>query len=333
MDKPSDAPMMMAPGRSSGVAEMRLPGPDEQPRRRPPTRRKRPEEWPAVDDYLDEPEVTSWERVDGERVWASPAKLEHGEPHFRLDYLLGAHTRQAYVGAVDLKTRVSRAKEHASDTCLLKGGIDPRTGRRHLEELSFEVVNERPQNEVDARARAFAARGVRRQVAIYVKTGVVAEWDNAQQVWCPLDPQHRIHDKCLSRPLSVAALLDAALADDEVAWALEAKGNPAIVEMKKKSRKEGHVEGRKEGHEEGRKEGHEEGHEEGHGEGREVTLRSNVKDLCGVLSIAWSVERDVAVKRMSLSALEALWEYLVNHKTWPEEGAAEQANAGGADAV
>ncbi len=64
-----------------------------------------------------------------------------------------------------------------------------------------------------------------------------------------------------------------------------------------------------------------------------MTLRSNVKDLCGVLSIAWSVERDVAVKRMSLSALEALWEYLVNHKAWPEVGAAEQANAGDADAV
>ncbi len=320
MDKPSDAPMMMAPGQASGVAEMRLPGRDEQPRRRPPTRDKRPagppggeqvEPWPAVDDYLDEPELSRWERIDGERMWASPAKLEHGAPHFQLDYLLGAHTREAYIGAVDLKTRVAPTKEHASDTCLVKDGIDPRTGRRHLEELSFEVVNERSQHEVDVRARAFAARGVRRQIAIYVKTGVVAEWDNARQTWRPLDPEQRIFDPCLSHPLSVAALLDAALADDEVARALEAKGNPAIVEMKTKSR------------EEGRKEGREEGREEG----RQIALRGYIKDLCGILSIAWSEQRQAAVRRMSLSALEALREYLVSHKTWPEERAADPYEA------
>ncbi len=215
-----------------------------------PARGERPAEWPAVDEHLDEPETTRWERVGGQRMWASPAKLEHAAPHMQLDYLVAAHARPGYIGASDLKTRVSDDEEFASDTCLLKDGTDPSTGRRHLEELAFEVVNKRSQEKVNARARAFAARGVRRQIAIYVRTGTVSEWDKAKEVWRPLDPQHRIHDKCLARPLEVAALLDAARADDEVARALEAKGNPAIVEMKTKSRargfEEGHAAGRAE---------------------------------------------------------------------------------------
>lgn len=272
--------MKMAPGHSSGAAEIHLPARGE---------------WPAVDDYLDEPETTRWERVGGQRVWASPSKLEHAAPHMRLDYLVAAHARPGYVGASDLKTRVSDDDEFASDTCLLKDGIDPRTGRRYLEELSFEIVNKRSQAKVDARARAFAARGVRRQIAINVRTGTVSEWDKTKGKWRPLDPKRRIHDKCLARPLEVAALLDAARADDEVARALEAKGNPAIEEMKTKSHARGFEEGRREG----------------------------IKDLCRVLDIPWSVERDAAVKAMSLSALEALWEHLVDHKKWPEEEATE----------
>lgn len=53
MDKPSDAPMQMAPGHATGGAEIRLPSYDE-----------RTAEHPAVDDYLDEPEITRWERID-----------------------------------------------------------------------------------------------------------------------------------------------------------------------------------------------------------------------------------------------------------------------------
>ncbi len=224
-----------------------------------PARDERPEQWPAVDDYIDEPETTRWERVGGQRVWASPAKIEHAAPHARLDYLVVAHAREGYIPASDLKTRATKDEEFASDACLLKDGIDPSTGRRHLEELSFEVVNKRSQSKVDARARAFAARCVRRQIAIFVNKGVVSEWDKDEQVWRPLDPQRRIHDKCLARPLEVAALLDATRADDEVVRALEVKGIPAIVEMKAKSRARGFEEGHGEGHVEGHAEGEAQG--------------------------------------------------------------------------
>ncbi len=57
MDKPADAPIQMALGHASGVAEIRLPARDEQA-----------DEWHAVDDYLDEPETTRRERVGGQRV-------------------------------------------------------------------------------------------------------------------------------------------------------------------------------------------------------------------------------------------------------------------------
>jgi hypothetical protein len=54
-----------------------------------------------------------------------------------------------------------------------------------------------------------------------------------------LDLGSVLSDPCLVRPLSVKALLDAAVADDEVARALEAKGNPAILAMKAVSEERG----------------------------------------------------------------------------------------------
>jgi len=224
--------MILAPGASSGASALRLPAEHE---------------WPPVDEYLDPPEITRYERVGGKRIVAMPADAEHAEPHLRLDYLIGAHVREGYVGASDLKTRVSKDDEYASDTCVRKEGIDPKTDRRYLEELVFEIVHKRAPGRVKERARGFAARGVRRQIGIFVRKGKVCEWDEAEEIWRPLDPKHRIHDRCLALPLEVAALLDAARADVAVALALEAKGNPAIVEMKEKSRRRGRDEGRAEG--------------------------------------------------------------------------------------
>ena len=236
MDKPSDAPMILAPGASSGARALRLPAEDE---------------WPPVDEYLDPPEVTRYERVGGRRMVAMPAHAEHAEPHLRLDYLIGAHVREGYVGASDLKTRVSEDDEYASDTCVRKAGIDPKTDTRYLEELVFEIVHKRAPSKVKRRARGFAARGVRRQIGVFVKKGEVCEWDAEEEKWLRLDPKHRIHDRCLALPLEVAALLDVARADVAVALALEAKGNPAIVEMKEESRRKGHAAGLAEGRAEG----------------------------------------------------------------------------------
>jgi hypothetical protein len=130
--------MILAPGRSSsGARRMYLPGEND---------------WPPVDEYLDPPEITRYERVDERgRQIAFPATAEHGDPHFRLDQLLGAHLAPGYVGSVDLKTRVSEEQEFASDTCVRREGIDPETDARYLEELVFEVVY--------ARSAALEGRG------------------------------------------------------------------------------------------------------------------------------------------------------------------------------
>lgn len=195
--------------------------------------------WP-VDEYLDEPdEVNRWERVGDGKTWAMPATPDHGDPHFLLDEVLGPHLAKGYVGSVDLKTRVDDEHEYASDTCVRKTGIDPATGRRYLEELVFEVAYKRSAKETKERARGFAKRGVRRQIGVFVRKKEVREWSQSEDVWQPLDLKSSLEDPCLARPLPIAALFDAARAELAVALALEAKGNPAILEMKAKSEKRG----------------------------------------------------------------------------------------------
>ncbi len=200
-------------------------------------------EWPPLDEHLDPPEVTRYERLDGERIEASPANLEHGDLHFRLNQLLGTHLAEGYVGSVELKTRVAAGSDFASDTCVRKEGEDPRTGERYLEELVFEVVSERSLEDTDRRARAFAERGVRRQIAIFVKQGEIREWSARSGGWKRLDPRRSLRDPCLAHPLPVAALLDSATAEIAAARALEAKGNAAIVDMKTRSEARGRAEG------------------------------------------------------------------------------------------
>lgn len=228
MDPKSDLPMILAPGAASGARHIHLPGENQ---------------LPAVDDYLDEPEVNRYERIGerGQQV-ASPATEKHGDPHFHLDQLLGPHLGKGYVGSVDLKTRVDVKQELASDTCVRRAGIDPETGTRYLEELVFEVVYKRSLEDTDARAQALAERGVRRQIAIFVKTGEVKEWSAASQGWRPLDLRRSLQDRCLAQPLPLRALFDAARAEVAMARALEAKGNSAIVEMKAQSKAEGRAE-------------------------------------------------------------------------------------------
>ena len=232
--------MILAPGAASGTNSIRLPGEGE---------------WPSLDDHLDPPEITRYERLDHERIEASPADPEHGDPHFRLDQLLAAHMADGYVGSVDLKTRVVEGSDFASDTCVRKDGEDPRTGERHLEELVFEIVSKRSRKDTDRRARAFAERGVRRQIAIFVKQREVREWSSRSNAWKRLDPRRHHHDPCLAHPLPVAALLDSAEAELAAARALEARGNPAILDMKQRSALEGEARGRAEGEARGRAEG------------------------------------------------------------------------------
>lgn len=215
-------PSLLAPGESSSSA-VRLPARDESP---------------PVDEFLDPPEVTRYERLGGRRFEAMPSNPEHGDPHLILDQLVASHVQEGFVGSTDLKTRVSSDQEFASDTCIRKAGVD-KDGHRHLEELSFEIVSKRSKADTDARAKAFAERGVRRQIAIFVERGEVCEWSTASQGWRVIDPRRTIKDPCLVRPLEVRALLDAGRAEIATALALEAKNNPVIVNVREEGRQEG----------------------------------------------------------------------------------------------
>ncbi len=185
--------------------------------------------FPDVDDHLVEPEITRDEIIGGRRVVLSPAKEPHAPQHFRLDYLLGAHLAPGYHGATDLLTRHDEESDFATDTCVYKEGVDPTTGSRYLEEIAFEVVSEQNERYVTEKAVRMHRRGVRRIFSIWVKgPRRVCEWSPESQSWRPLDTGSRIEDPCLAASLAVAALLDAAAADNAVVEALVAKGNPEI---------------------------------------------------------------------------------------------------------
>jgi hypothetical protein len=187
--------------------------------------------FPPVDEHVVRPE-TREEMVRGERIFAQPALEQHGDQHFRLDFVLGGHVSLGYVGSTDLLTHVLHGSDFASDTCIRLDGEDPATGDRFLEEVAFEVVHEQPVKKVNERAEDWSRRGVRRIFGIFVKKGTVEEWLPRAKKWRALDLGGVISDPCLVRPLSVKGLLDAAIAKDEVARALEAQDNPAILAMK-----------------------------------------------------------------------------------------------------
>jgi hypothetical protein len=208
--------ILLAPAASEHGAALKLPGASS---------------FPPLDQHLVEPE-THQEMVRGERLLAQPAQPPHGDRHCELDYVIRAHVRPGFVGSTDMLTRLSEGSDFAADTSVRKQGKDPTTGQRYLEELAFEVVYKQPLKKITERAEDLSERGVRRVFAIFVKTGQVKEWAHAARAWRALDPASTIRDRCLSRPLAVRALLDAAAADDEVARALEAKNNPAIASMK-----------------------------------------------------------------------------------------------------
>lgn len=210
---------------------------------------------PGLDEHLVRPEVTRDEIVRGERMVAMPSLPEHGDRHFRIDYVLGAHVKAEYVGSTDLITRFGPKSDFATDTCIRRSGSDPETGERYLEEVAFEVVNTQSASALQVRAEDITKRGVRRFFGIFVKKGEVAEWSSKKGRFVPLAPDGEIADPTLATPVSVRALLDAAEADNGVARALLSKNNPVLAAAQEKERLEGRLEGREEGREEGQLEG------------------------------------------------------------------------------
>ena len=161
---------------------------------------------------------------------ASPARPPHADQHFKIDYVLGASLAPGYVGATDLLTRWSSDDDCATDTSVRRDGTEPATGERYLEEMVFEVAYSQRRGDLETRARLLSHSGVRRIFAVFVKEGTVEEWSRATDSWEVLDMDSAIEDRCLSRPLPVRALLEAAAGDMAVAQGLIERGNPAIEE-------------------------------------------------------------------------------------------------------
>ncbi|MEA2600561.1 MAG: hypothetical protein QOF89_1553 [Acidobacteriota bacterium] len=203
--------------------------------------------FPRVDDHLVEPEITRDEIIGGRRVVAFPAHPPHALRHTRLDYVIEANVVPGYSAATDLLTRHDLDSDFASDTCVVKDGVDPETGARYLEEIAFEVVSEQDVRDVSEKALRMHRRGVRRVFAIFVKGGKVCEWCPETQGWRALPPSSQLEDPCLVAPLPVPALLDAAAADAAVARALIAKDNPEIRQEKAAAEAQGRARGLAEG--------------------------------------------------------------------------------------
>ncbi len=240
MDENRRAYSLKAPGPDGSGSAMRLPGRGS---------------FPNVDDHLVEPEVTRDEIIGGRRMEAFPAEAPHADQQTELDYVLRAHVASGYRASTDLITRYGVDSDFASDTCVRREGTDPATGRRYLEEIAFEIVSEQSEKLATEKAERMHRRGVRRIFALWVKSGKVSEWSAKDRAWRQLESVARIEDPCLLKPLEVAALLDAAIADNAVAEALVAKRNPVILKREAAAKAAGKVEGQAEGKEEGRAEG------------------------------------------------------------------------------
>jgi Uma2 family endonuclease len=225
-----------------------------------------PSELPDIDDRLVVPE-TRYEMYDGELVYVPPADPPHGNRHLQLSALLEAHTGTEFEAAVDLLTRTSRRDDVAPDISVYPAAPDPRTGRRQLEHLAFEIVSTQTLARAGVKAAKLVSRGVRRVFAIDVEKSRALEWSAALGTWELLDPDGRIEDLALAVPLPIATFIHTLKADNAVAAALLAKGNEVLEAKAEIDRATGWAAGHAEGWVEGRAEGHAEGWVDGHAEG------------------------------------------------------------------
>lgn len=246
---------MFAPGAGSSTSYS-LPG--------------RNQRLPAVDAHVVRPE-TREELIGGKVVYALPAKAPHARQHIHLAYVLNAHVAEGYLGAVDMLTRAGHEFDFAPDASVYPAERDPETGGRRLEELAFEVCSEQALEVPTTKARELARRGVRRVFCLLVEEEPeegapkrrrrqhggrrLLEWSRATNGWAPLAEGGEIVDRCLARPLSVRALLDAAAGDDAVAEALRARGNRLFQEERALGFAEGEAKGEARGRAEGEAKG------------------------------------------------------------------------------
>ena len=187
---------------------------------------------------------TPYEMYDGRLSRIASANPPHAIRHTEVAFVLRANTAPGYISALDLKTRVDKTSEVAPDATIYRDGEDPKTAGRRLEELVVEVTGRQAFIVVTRKARKLAKRGVRRILCVRVKRAEVVEWDHAAGAWgAPFGPGATVRDRCLLRPIAVAALLDAAAADNEAALGLLEKKPPAIVEALQAARDGGIAQG------------------------------------------------------------------------------------------
>lgn len=275
--RPSAEPKRVAPPAAGSATALHLPAGHDLPP-------------PYVDERLVEPETRD-EMVRGRKVHAAPANPEHGDEHAELDYLARGYLSQGYTASSDLLTRAGPGSDFATDTCIRRSGIDPRTGSRYLEELAFEVVNTQTLGHMVERAHELTSKGVRRIFAIFVKKRQVGEWSPSQACFVPLDLDGAIQDPTLIRPLPVRALFDAAVADDSIVDALEAKGNPRLVARIEAGFAEGHAAG----------------------------LRKAVKTACTLLGIPLGPPELTRLDQLDADALQSLLTHLESERRWPSD--------------
>ncbi len=158
--------MMLAPGASSSTP-LRFPGSSAR--------------LPRLDDSV-LPEDTSYEILDGRRIECM-GDPEHARPHAQLASVLWHFAGPGYGALVELTTRADTVppppdldknaerlpctvQDLRPDASILREGIDPTTGDRYIEDLSFEVVNKQSMADLRLKAKRLQARGVRRVFAI-----------------------------------------------------------------------------------------------------------------------------------------------------------------------
>ncbi len=275
--------------------------------------------------------------LDGRVMEVVPAEAPHADKQCDLVYVLRAHVAPGYVASTELLTRVSKKSNFATDACIRRDGLDAE-GHRYLEELSFEVQHTQSDASLAKRAHYLLERGVRRVIAIEVQmaekgrvqAGPVKEWVPASQGghghWRRLAADERFEDRCLQRPVKVAALMDAIEADNAVARALMARQNPAILDMRQQSFDEGHEQGHKQGfnkgHEQGFDKGHEQGFdkgiEQGQAQGEAVGNRRAIAAICEFLGIVLTPARRAKLDALNNDESLRLLTHLRTMKNWDD---------------
>jgi Uma2 family endonuclease len=246
-----------------------------------------------VDLRLVAPE-SRYEIDEGRLVYVAPSDEPHGSRHSKLSALLEAYAGDAWDVASDMLTRTSETSDVAPDVSVFPRARDEATGGRQLEQLAFEVVSTERLSHAATKAHKLADRGVRRVFAIDVSRKRAFEWSQDLGSWQLLGSSGAIEDVALVAPLEVAALVDAAKADDAVARALLAKQNPVLATELSRTHAAGKTEGRVEGKTEGRVEGKTEGRVEGKIEALLAVLASRGLELSNAQRERIASERDAA---------------------------------------